>query len=152
MCDGWIDPTRQSTINFMVYCNGVTMFLKSMEASNVIKDYKFIWSLLMDVIKEVGKENVVQIVTDNDSNFKKAKEKLMKKYNLFWNPYTIHCIDLMLKDMRKIDVVKRVVEKARTVTTLIYNHGYVLTMMREKCEGDIVWLGVTHFATNFIAL
>ena len=32
---------------------------------------------------EVGKANVVQIVTDNGSAFVKARKLLMKKYNLY---------------------------------------------------------------------
>ncbi|RVW64319.1 hypothetical protein CK203_047000 [Vitis vinifera] len=52
-----------------------------------------------DVIKEVGKQNVVQIVTDNGSAFVKAGKLLMKKYNLYWTPCAAHCIDLMFEDI-----------------------------------------------------
>ena len=40
MSDGWTGPTRLSIINFMVYLKGSTMFLKSINASNNIKDHK----------------------------------------------------------------------------------------------------------------
>lgn len=109
MSDGWTSPTRQTIINFTVHCDAVTVFLKSVEASNVIKDYKYIRGLLMDVIVEVDKENVVQIGIDNDNNFNKARGKLMEKYILFWTHCVSHCINLMLKDIRKIYVVKRIV-------------------------------------------
>lgn len=46
----------------------------------------------------------------------------------------------MLKNMEKADVVERVMEEDRTVTTFIYNHGYDFTMMRERCGGDIMRL------------
>ena len=59
------------------------MFLKSVDASNNIKDHKYIYKLLKNVIKEVGVDNVVQIVTDNGSAFMKAGKQLMKKYNLY---------------------------------------------------------------------
>lgn len=95
---------------------------------------------------------MVQIVTDNGSNFKKAGKKLMEKHNLFWTPCAAHCINLMLKDMGKLDTLRKAVEDARTITNFIYNHGYVLAMMRERCGGDIVRPGVTRFATNYIAL
>ncbi|KAL5743928.1 hypothetical protein ACOSP7_026791 [Xanthoceras sorbifolium] len=39
MCNGWTGPTRLSIINFMVYCKGHTVFLKSIDASNKIKDH-----------------------------------------------------------------------------------------------------------------
>lgn len=152
MCDGWIGPTRQSIINFMVYCDGITMFLKSLEASKFIKDYKYIGALLEDVIQEVGEENVVQIVTDNGSNFKKAGKKLIEKHNLFWTSCAVHCIDLMLKDMGKLETIRKAMGDVRTVTNFIYNHGYVLAMMRERCGGDIMWPSVICFATNYITL
>ena len=83
MCDGWTGPTKLSIINFMVYCKGSTIFLKSIDASDTIKDNKYIYGLLKDVIKEVDEENVVQIVTDNGPTFVKAWKLLMKKYNLY---------------------------------------------------------------------
>ena len=54
--------------------------------SNKIKENKYIYDLLNDVIKEVGEANVVQIVTDNGSAFMKVGKLLMKKYNLYWTP------------------------------------------------------------------
>ena len=83
MCDGWTGPTKLSIINFMVYSKGSTIFLKYVDASDKIKDNKYIYGLLKDVIKEVGEANVVQIVTDNGSAFVKAGKLLMKKYNLY---------------------------------------------------------------------
>ena len=83
ICDGWTSPTKLSIINFMVYCKENTFFLKSVDASDNIKDNKYIYGLLKDVIKEVGEANVVQIVTDNGSAFVKAGKLLMKKYNLY---------------------------------------------------------------------
>ena len=71
MSDGWIRPTRLSMINFMVYSKGSMVFLKSVDASNNIKDHKYIYKLLKNVIKEVGVDNVVQIVTDNGLTFMK---------------------------------------------------------------------------------
>ena len=59
ICDGWTGPMKLSIINFMLYCKGSTIFLKFVDASNNIKDNKYIYGLLKDVIKKVGKENVV---------------------------------------------------------------------------------------------
>ena len=72
-----------SIIDFMVYSKGIIIFLKYVDASNKIKDKKYIYGLLKDMIKEVGEANVVQIVTDNGSAFVKAGKLLMKKYNLY---------------------------------------------------------------------
>ena len=71
-----------SIINFMVYSKESIIFLKSVDALDKIKDNKYVYGLLKDVIKEVGEANVVQIVTNNGSTFVKAGKLLMKKYNL----------------------------------------------------------------------
>ena len=109
MCDGWTGQTKLSIINFMVYSKGNTIFLKSVDASDKIKDNKYIYGLLKDVIKEVGEANVVQIVTDNGSAFVKAGKLLMKKYNLYWTPCAAHCIDLMFEDIGKRDSVAQLI-------------------------------------------
>ena len=152
MSDGWTGPTKLSIINFMVYSKGSTIFLKSVDASDKIKDNKYIYGLLKDVIKEVGESNVVQIVTDNGSAFVKAGKLLMKKYNLYWTPCAAHCIDLMFEDIAKRATVSELITNARKITNFIYNHGWLLARERKVCGGDIVRLGATRFATNYIAL
>ena len=152
MSDGWTGPTKLSIINFMVYSKGSTIFLKSVDASDKIKDNKYIYGLLKDVIKEVGETNVVQIVTDNGSAFVKAGKLLMKKYNLYWTPCAAHCIDLMFEDIPKRATVSELITNARKITNFIYNHGWLLAKVRKVCGGDIVRPGATRFATNYIAL
>ena len=135
MCNGWTGPTKLSIINFMVYCKGCTIFLKSIDASNNIKDNK-------DVIKDVGEANVVQIVIDNGSSFVKAGKLLVKKYNLYWTPCAVvHCIDLMFEDIGKRESVSDLITNAQKITNFIYNHGWLLATMRMVCGGDIVWPG-----------
>ncbi|XP_060673906.1 uncharacterized protein LOC132804042 [Ziziphus jujuba] len=65
------------------------------------------------------------VVTDNGSAFVKAGKKLMTQYNLYWTPCAAHCIDLIFEDIGKHENI---------------------------CKGDIVRLGATRFATNYIAL
>ena len=98
---------KLSIINFMVYSKGSTIFLKFVDASNYLKDNKYIYGLLKDVIKEVSKQNMVQIVMDNGSAF----VTLMKKYNLYWTPCAAHCIDLMFEDIGKRSSVAHVITK-----------------------------------------
>ena len=114
---------KLSIINFMVYSKGTTMFLKSVDVLNNIKDHKYIYELLKTVIKEVGQENVVQIVTNNWSVFVKAGKLLMKKFDLYWTSCAAHCIDLIFKDIDKRPNVTNVISNARKITNFIYNHG-----------------------------
>ena len=59
---------------------------------------------------------------------------------------------MIFKDIRKKDIVASVIHDARAVTNFIYNHGWLLSQMREVCKGEIVRPGATRFATNHIAL
>jgi hypothetical protein len=42
MCDSWTGPTRMSVINFLVYCNGITWFHKSVDATGRSQDSTFL--------------------------------------------------------------------------------------------------------------
>ncbi|XP_060675231.1 uncharacterized protein LOC132804569 [Ziziphus jujuba] len=115
-------------------------------------DHKYIYEQLKKIILEVGKKNVVQIVTDNGSAFVKAGKKLMEDYNLYWTSCAAHYIDLMFEDIGKNENVAIVIKQARAITTYIYNHNWLLAKMRETCKCDIIRPGFTRFATNYLAL
>ena len=152
MCDEWTGPTKLSIINFMIYSKGSTIFLKFVDASDKIKDNKYIYDLLKDMIKEVGEINVVQIVTDNGSTFMKERKLLIKMYNLYWTSCAVHCIDLMFEDIGKRSTVWELITNARKITNFIYNNGCLLVKMRKVCGGDIMRSGATRFAKNYITL
>ena len=71
----------------MIYSKGSTVFLKSIYAFNKVKDHRYIYNLLKEIIDDMGQSNVVQILTDNGSTFVKAGKKLMERYNLYWTCY-----------------------------------------------------------------
>ena len=60
---------------------------------------------LDEVVEEIGEDNVVQVITDNVSNYVNAGMRLMKKRRrLWWTSCAAHCIDLMLEDIGKLNV------------------------------------------------
>ena len=67
MSDGWTDQKGRTLINFLVSCPQGTMFLRSSDASDQVKDANLLFRLLDDIVEEVGASNVVQIITDNAS-------------------------------------------------------------------------------------
>jgi len=71
--DGWRDSVVQKDIvNFLVNSPRGSMFVKSMDVSEVVKDSILLYKLLDDMVEEVGEKNVIQVVTDNASNYVKA--------------------------------------------------------------------------------
>ena len=104
MSDGWSDKKRRSICNFLVNSPKGTIFLYSIDTSNISKTVEKVCQMLDEVVDRVGEENVVQLVTDNVANYKLAGEMLMQKRKcLFWTPCTTHCLDLMLEDFKKKD-------------------------------------------------
>ena len=77
LSDDWRDTTVQKDIvNFLVNSSKGSIFIRSMNVSEVIKDANLLFKVLNDMVEEVGEENVVQVVTDNASNYVKAGKKL----------------------------------------------------------------------------
>eukprot|EP00253_Pinus_taeda_P004357 PITA_04357 len=154
MSNGWTDQKGRTLLNFLVSCPKGTMFMKSVDASDHIKDARLLCELLDLFIQEVGPSNVVQVITDNVANYVAAGKMLMERYpNLFWTPCGAHCIDLMLEDIGKIPTVRDIVESSKSITKFIYNHSSALSLMR-KCTNnkELVRPAITRIATTFISL
>ncbi|AQK51285.1 hypothetical protein ZEAMMB73_Zm00001d049757 [Zea mays] len=77
MCDSWTSPTQKSIINFLVYCNGMMYFLKTIDATGEVQDHKFIMQ------KAIGGELVKRNATRFGTNymflesFMRRKDKFM---------------------------------------------------------------------------
>ncbi|KAI9195087.1 hypothetical protein LWI28_011460 [Acer negundo] len=65
MSDGWKDIRGRQLINFLVSNPHGTVFLKSVDISDAIKDVTLLFNLMDSVVEEVGEDLVVQVVTDN---------------------------------------------------------------------------------------
>ena len=128
MSDGWTDRKGRTLLNFLVHCPKGTMFIKSLDASEHIKDAATICELLNGFIREIGVQNVVQVITDNAASYVSAGRMLMERHpTLFWTPCAAHCLDLLLEDMGKLSFIKEAVDMARSVPKFIYNHAFVLS-------------------------
>jgi hypothetical protein len=72
MSDGWTDRRGRHLINFLVNSPAGTFFLESVNASSETADAQMLAALLEKRIDAIGRDKVVQIVTDNGANFKAA--------------------------------------------------------------------------------
>ncbi|XP_057740061.1 uncharacterized protein LOC130957205 [Arachis stenosperma] len=154
MADGWTDRCRCTLINFLVYCPKGTLFLKSVDASNVSKTADALFKLFRDVVLFFGPENVVHIVTNNAANYFATRRLLEAEFSkLYWSPCAAHCVNLMFQDIGKLQEVSETLSQASVITKYIYNHCYPLFLMRKFTGGrEILRPALTRFATNFIAL
>ena len=69
MSDGWTDRKERSLVN----SSRGTMFMKSIDASSMVKTRKKLFELLDSWVEEVGEANVVQVIIDNASNYVAAR-------------------------------------------------------------------------------
>ncbi|XP_039117838.1 uncharacterized protein LOC120253587 [Dioscorea cayenensis subsp. rotundata] len=153
MSDEWKDTRGRSLINFLVNNPEGTVFLKSVDVSNKVKDGTFLFKLLDDVVEEIGEENVVQVITDNASAYKYACNLLMeKRKQLYWTPCAAHCLDLMLEKLGELPQHKHALMKAKKVMNFIYNHGWVLALMRKFTQRELIRPTATRFATAYLTL
>ncbi|XP_024007919.1 uncharacterized protein LOC112083929 [Eutrema salsugineum] len=98
--DGWSDPLKKPLINFMATSENGTVFIKPVNCFGEVKDRLFILGLMEEVINEVGKQNIVQIVTDKAANCKAAREIIESMYpHIYWTPSVVHTLNLALKNI-----------------------------------------------------
>lgn len=153
MVDKWMDRNSHTVINFFVYCPKGTVFLKSVAVSDITSPEALL-NFFDGVVQEVGQKNIINFLTDTSPSFKAAGKLLMEKYKTFFCTTSgAHCIDIMLEEIGKMDVMKEVLAKAKQVTQFVYNNAWVLNLMRKKTGGrDIIQLATTRFASIFLTL
>ena len=97
-CDGWTTITRRSLLNFLAYSPLGTVFLRTVDATEYVKDAAYLNKLFNEVIKDVRDvraDCVVQIITDNDASMKKAGLMPMQQRP---NIFSMYCTLLGFED------------------------------------------------------
>lgn len=146
MEDGWQDQKNRQLINFLVYCPKGVSFIKSIDASDVVKDAITLCNLFVELVEYAGPKNVVHLVTDNAANYKAAGRLLNDKYpNVYWSPCAAHCLNLVLGDIGKMELVVGLAKCASLITKFVYNHGFLLAWLRKR-EG---WTNYTSWSNTF---
>ena len=110
MYDSWSSRTRKSIINFMIYYDKIMIYHSLVDTTNIPKTIDHIFSLMDKFVEKVGEENVIQVVTDNETSFKVAGMLMGKQKHLFWSPYATHYIDLMLEDIGSMKQIKETLD------------------------------------------
>lgn len=106
--DGWSDAQRRPIINVMAACESGPMMLKAVNCEGEFKDYVLVADLIMESIKEVGWQNVVQVITDNAPVCAKAGSLISSKYpTIFWTPCVVHTLNLACKYVHQFQEMKR---------------------------------------------
>ncbi|XP_021980163.1 uncharacterized protein LOC110876292 [Helianthus annuus] len=154
MSDGWRDIRQRALINFLVYCPMRILFIKSVDASDIESNAESLCKLFSEIVEIAGSKNIFHLVTDNAANYKVAGRLLCDIYPMIsWSPCAAHCINLILKDVSKLEDVSTLIQLASRITVFIYNHKWPLNWLRKRlgCK-EIIRPRATRFGTSFIAL
>ena len=86
--------------------------------------------------------------------FKLCREDVgKKKPHLYWTPCAAHCLDLILEDIGKLPHIKKIIERAISISGYIYNRTGLLNMIRRFTkQRELLRPAKTRFATAFITL
>ncbi|CAD6267137.1 unnamed protein product [Miscanthus lutarioriparius] len=163
--DGWSDPQRRPIINFVVVSDKAPMFLRADNCEGPYKSKECIAEKLKGIIEEVGRHNVVQIITDNAANCKGAGLIIESEYdNIFWTPCVVHTLNLAMKSVcepkignnpsdekifawGELEFIHDVKTEAAMIKNFIMNHGIRLSMFNEFSSLKLLSIAETRFAS-----
>ncbi len=121
--DRWSDVSRRPLLNLLVVSPKGEMFLKVVDTGGETKDAAYIVGQLIDCIREVGVDSVIQVITDSAVVCKAAGRLVEQEFSwITWTPCTPHCLDLLLEDVGKLPWAAEVVAEAKAVVKFITNH------------------------------
>ncbi|MCO5576180.1 hypothetical protein L7F22_029988 [Adiantum nelumboides] len=101
----------------------------------------------------VGKERVVQVITDNASNCASMGRKLEAEFpSIVWTPCASHCIDLLLEDIGELPWVKDTLSQALSIVTFINVKVKVLAIFRTYFDLELKKPSATRFAAMWLLL
>ncbi|KAJ7976594.1 Dimer_Tnp_hAT domain-containing protein [Quillaja saponaria] len=164
--DGWTDAQRRPLINFMAASEGGPIFLSAIDGSKEYKDKHYIASLITNVIKEVGPQKVVQVITDNAPVCKAAGMLVQAEYpHIFWTPCVVHTLNLALKNICAAKNTERneivynecwwitmVSDEAKIIKDFIMNHAMRLAIFNEFIPLKLLVVAETRFASTIVML
>ncbi|KAF6164119.1 hypothetical protein GIB67_017703 [Kingdonia uniflora] len=137
VASSWKDKAKHTLVNFLVYYPIGITFLKSVDIDGNRLTADCMITLFKEIVDYVGAENIVQVVTNQGSNFKA----------------TAHVIDLVLEDLESFSRLKDTIGDARKISKFVYAHAWVLAMFKEHSNRrDRICPSQTRFATSFIAI
>ena len=130
MNGGWPDNRHKTLINFMVYCPQGILFVKFVDTSDIVKDANKLFLLFDEIIIWVGLTNLVQMVIDNATNSVAVGRLIFHKYkHINWLTWAPHYLNLIFKDICKLNHIAELARRASKVTIFVYNHVALLSWL-----------------------
>lgn len=159
--DGWSDGVNRPIINVMAASGTSAIFVDSVDASGKRKDAAFVAEVFIQAIKEVGPENVVQVITDNGANFKAAGSIVESKYpHIFWTPCVVHCVNLAFKSICEPTEksahydqciwLQQLCADVHDIQKFVNTHDMVKAIFKRHTKLQLLSVAETRFASHYV--
>jgi hypothetical protein len=89
MVDMWSNKRNIPIMNFLAYFSRYTIFFKSVDTSDLQKDKEILFKIFPEVVKEVGLENIIKFISDNQSHSMFYSKCITLSFGLFMLPITL---------------------------------------------------------------
>ncbi|XP_020255694.1 uncharacterized protein LOC109832704 isoform X1 [Asparagus officinalis] len=138
------------------------MFQKAIDATEVLsKDAEYLAGVFTEVIEDIGESKVVQVITDNASNYKAAGAIIERKFpNIFWTPCVVHCLNLVLKSICEPNErashyiecqwISQLVHQVNEINYFILNHGLSTTIFERYADVKLLKVAETRFGSKIV--
>ena len=155
MSNIWSDVEHRAFINIIAYSPSGVIFLKSLEVSRDKITTLYIKDIISSVIEEIGSDNVVQLITNNTTNFESAGDMLISKYPwLYKTQCAAYSIRLLLKEIcKEVDWVQKIIIDAKSIVSYMYKDSIISSLMREYTNHkELKHPCKRRFSSNFLML
>lgn len=129
--DSWTNVNHSTIINFMVVAPGMrSVFWSSLATGTTSETAEYLAGHLGRVIDEVERETnatVAGVLADNASNMDAAWKLLERSRPIFGGGCAAHMLNLLIQDVCKLELFKRVQIKALAITAYVRDHHALLS-------------------------
>ena len=128
----------------MCVCPRGSMFVEAIDSSLKEKTISYLTRIYERAITElVDPKYVIAIVTDNASNYKGAGLAIQAKYpKITWVPCATHTLNLLLKDIGRLNFIKQTLLDANDVVKFIREHQFhmrcfIVNLRTKTCKSFV---------------
>jgi hypothetical protein len=98
------------------------VFDRSEDVSGATKNADRLADVMRFTIEDIGPDNVVLVVSDNAANAKAAGKSLEDEFpHIMWVGCITHSLNLLLKDIGKLDWAETVLKRATQLVKVVRN-------------------------------
>lgn len=147
ICSGWTDINRHPLVNVLVNTVDGPVFLDAENMEDQEKDAECLANILSKHIKKLRPENIVCVVTDNAAVCEAAGKLLENTFpHISWVGCAAHCIDLVMKDIFKLDWAAACAQNGRELASFMRKHQKTTALLRQHTLLELKLPAETRFA------